>query len=247
MGEISNFQIENAIANIGDDDLISNFVGVFPSNYMNKFINHEAMISAKEGKYPFVIANTDDSSKGGTHWWSILDIEPKTDIFFFDSFGLDGLKHFLVQDDQKIVEKVPFGTEKMTRTDNKRTLCKMQFNVNACKNLSKVELDSLSDTATIFFHFIQAFSIKLKLRNFVNIWMVEDRVQDLDSSTCGIFQLYFYDNLFNPDENSKKQGNTKLNKKSVETLLNKLFTLDDQNENEKKMLDYADSIGVKIT
>ena len=68
MGEISNFQIENAIANIGDDDLISNFVGVFPSNYMNKFINHEAMTSAKEGKYPFVIANTDDSSKGSTHW-----------------------------------------------------------------------------------------------------------------------------------------------------------------------------------
>ena len=243
MGEISNFQIENAIANIGDDD----FVGVFPSNYMNKFINYAAMISAKERKYPFVIANTDDSSKGGTHWWSILDIEPKTDIFFFDSFGLDGLKHFMVQDDQKIVEKVPFGTEKMTRTDNKRTLCKMQFNLNACKNLSKVELDSLSDAATIFFHFIQSFSIKLKLRNFVNIWMVEDRVQDLDSSTCGIFQLYFYDSLFNPDENSKKQGNTKLNKKSVETLLNKLFTLDDQNKNEKKMLDYADSIGVKIT
>ena len=72
-------------------------------------------------------------------------------------------------------------------------------------------------------------------------------MQDLDSSTCVIFQLYFYDNLFNPNENSKKQGNTKLNKKSVETLLNKLFTLDDQNENEKKILDYADSIGVKIT
>ena len=77
--------------------------------------------------------------------------------------------------------------------------------------------------------------------------MVEDRVQDLDSSTCGIFHLYFYDNLFNPDENSKIQGNTKLSKKTVETLLNELFTLDDQNENDKKMLAYADSIGVKIT
>ena len=111
----SNFQIENAISNIGDDDLISNFVGVFPSNHMNKFINHAAMISAKEAKYPFIIANTDDSSKGGTHWWSILDIELKNDIFFFDSFGLDGLKHFIVQDNQKIVEKILFGTEKMTR------------------------------------------------------------------------------------------------------------------------------------
>ena len=66
-----------------------------------------------------MIANTDGSSKRDTHWWSILDIEPKTDIFFFDSFGLDGLKHFIVQDDQKIVEKVLYGTEKITRTDKK--------------------------------------------------------------------------------------------------------------------------------
>ena len=178
MGRISNFQIGNAITNIGDDDLISNFVGVFPLNHMNKFINHEAMVSAKEGKYPFVIANTDDSSKGGTHWWSTLDIEPKTDIFFFDYFVLDGLKHLIVQDDQKIVEKVLFGTEKMTRTDNKITLCKILFHLNACKNLSKVGLDSLNDTTAIIqaFHFIQAFDIKLKLRNSVNTWMVKDRV-----------------------------------------------------------------------
>ena len=125
---------------------------------MNKFINHSAMISAKEGKHPFGIANTDDSAKGGTHWWSILDIEPRTDIVFFDSFGLDGLKHFIIQDDRKIVEKILFGTEKMTRTDNKITLCKIQFNLNACKNLSKSELDVLSDTASNFFRFIQALA-----------------------------------------------------------------------------------------
>ena len=128
---------------------------------------------------------------------------------------LDGLKHCIVQNDRKIVVKVLFGTKKMTRTDNKITLCKIQFNLNACKKLSKVELDSLSDTATNIFQFVQAFGIKLKLRNFVDIWMVEDRLQDLDSSTCSIFQLYFHDNLFNPDENSKIQGNTRLNKKIV--------------------------------
>ena len=102
---ISNVQIENAIENIEDDDLNDNFVGVFPSNCMSKFINHSAMISSKKGKYPFVIANTDSSEKGETHWWSILDIEPKTDIFFFDSFGIDGLKHFIVQDDKKIIKR----------------------------------------------------------------------------------------------------------------------------------------------
>ena len=131
MGGISNFQIENAIANIGDDDLISNFVGVFPSNYMNKFIDHAAMISTK-GKYPFIIANTDDSNKPGTHWWSILDIEPKNDIFFFDSFDLDGLKHFIMQDDRKIVEKILFGIEKMTRTDNKITELNKAFYLSFC-------------------------------------------------------------------------------------------------------------------
>ena len=77
MGGISNFQIEDAIKRIGDKDLSKNFVGVFPSNYMNKFINHAAMIEDKKGKYPFIIANTDSNEKKGLHWWTILDIEPR--------------------------------------------------------------------------------------------------------------------------------------------------------------------------
>ena len=47
---ISNFQIENAIENIEDNDLRDNFVRVFPLNYLNKFINHAAMISDKKDK-----------------------------------------------------------------------------------------------------------------------------------------------------------------------------------------------------
>ena len=54
MAGISNFQIEDAIKKIGDEDLLENFVGVFPSNYMNRFINHAAMIEDKKGKYPFI-------------------------------------------------------------------------------------------------------------------------------------------------------------------------------------------------
>ena len=69
--------------------------------------------------------------------------------------------------------------------------------------------------------------------------MVEDRIQDLDSARCRIFQIYFYDNLFNPDEKSRIQGETKLNKKTVEMLLNELFSLDDK-ENEIKMEEFAE-------
>ena len=112
--------------------------------------------------------------------------------------------------------------------------------------LSEEEIDSLSGTARNFFRFVQVFEIKLKLINFVNIWMVEDRVQDLNSSTCGIFQLYFYDNLFNPNENSKIQGNTKLTKRTIETLLNELFSLDNQNSNEQKREQYTTEKGVTI-
>ena len=193
MGGISNFQIEKAIEFIGDDDLKNNFVDVFPSNYMNKFIDHASMIQSNR-KYPFAIANTDNSEKPGGRQWSILDIELKTDLFFFDSFGLDGLKHFIVQDDKSIVEHILLGIGKMDRADNKITLCKIRFNLGAYATLSQDEVDFLSDKARNLFRFIQAFGIKLKLRNFVSIWMVEDRLQDLDSSTCGIFQLYFNDN-----------------------------------------------------
>ena len=138
------------------------------------------------------------------------------------------------------------GIEQMNRTDQKITLCKIKFNLGACKELSKKEIDSLSNTARDFFYFVQVFGIKLKLRSFVNIWMVEDRIQDLDSNSCGIFQLYFYENLFNPDQNSKIQNETKFKKTTVETLLNELFSLDDK-ENEIKMAEYADKLGIEIS
>ena len=84
---------------------LENFVGVFPSNYMNRFIDHANMISDR-GKYTFIIANKGTSNKPGIHWWGILDIDHRNDIFFFDSFGLDGLNHFILQDDKPIVDKI---------------------------------------------------------------------------------------------------------------------------------------------
>ena len=187
---ISNFQIEEAFKNIRNKDINDNFVGVFPSNYMNKFIDHKMMIS-------------DDG--------------------------------------------ILFGTEHMIRTDNKITLVNIRFNLNACKNLSKKELDALSDTAGSFFHFIQAFGNKLKLSDFVNIWMVKDRVQDLNSVTCEIFQIYFYNNLFNPEENSKTQNKKRLNKNTMETLLNELFVIDNQETNEAIIRQYANERNITVT
>lgn len=174
-----------------------------------------------------MIANTDSSDKGETYWQNISEIYPKTDLSFFDSFGVDGLKSFIIEDDKKVIKKLLFETEKMTRTDSKMILVNIKFNLKACKNLSKKELDNLSDTARNFFNFIQSFGNKIKLRDFVNIWMMEDRIKDLDSITCGTFQIYFYNNLFNPDKKNKIQNKARLNKNTIEILLNELFALDD--------------------
>ena len=76
--------------------------------------------------------------------------------------------------------------------------------------------------------------------------MVEDRLQDLKLSTCGVFQIYFYHKLFDPDEGSKIGGETKLTKKkTVETLLNEIFTLDDK-QNEINMKEFADGFNISI-
>ena len=66
---------------------------------------------------------------------------------FFDTFGIEGLKHFIIQDDKKIVEKILIGIEKMDGSDKKITLCKIKLNMSAYKKFLKKEIDSLSETA----------------------------------------------------------------------------------------------------
>ena len=57
-------------------------------------------------------------------------------VFFFDLFGADGVKSFIIQDNQKVIEKILFGTEQLIRTDNKITFVNKFFSLSACKNLS---------------------------------------------------------------------------------------------------------------
>ena len=64
--------------------------------------------------------------------------------------------------------------------------------------------------------------------------------------TCGVFQIYFYDNLFNPDENSKIQNKKRLNKRTIETLLNELFVLNDQKTNEAIIRQYVNKNNIIV-
>ena len=59
----------------------------------------------------------------------------------------------------------------------------------------------------------------------------DDQLQNETSDTCGIFQLYFYRNLFDPLKKSKIINDDKLTKNTILTLLNEISsTLEKENE-----------------
>ena len=74
------------------------FFGVYLFDKVNEFIIFERMIPGK--KYSFLISNMERSDQGMTPWWSIINILPKS-IFFFDWYGIEGMKHFVISDDKK--------------------------------------------------------------------------------------------------------------------------------------------------
>ena len=58
-------------------------VGVFPSNYVIRFIRFHSMMAESGAHYPFIIINKDRSNKNGTHWWGFLNLHPKKRSFYW--------------------------------------------------------------------------------------------------------------------------------------------------------------------
>ena len=118
MAGISNDAIIDFIEKEIDDDFKDNFVGVLPCNYVIRFISfHETMRFKR--KYSFVIMNTDRSDKNGTHWWSFLDLHERKEIFLFDSFGFNGFKKFVIDNNTNVLNKILFGIEKFQKKTKK--------------------------------------------------------------------------------------------------------------------------------
>ena len=237
MGDgITNSQIENFFLKDENEDLKENFIGVFSMGYITRFIKfHELIKEKKKGKYPFAIFNTDPHNKPGTHWWSFLDIQPKSTLLLFDSHGLEGFKYFIVDNDEKIIDKLLYNFEncKIDDANTKINLCTMTFDTNVWDKLPKNKKSQLNETATYFFHLLYQFA-KLKQSKQMKIVIVETNLQELKSSTCGIFQLYFYKNLFDPSIKSNIIEQKALNTSTVQILLNEIFTSQTE-ENERRV------------
>ena len=136
----------------------------------------------------------------------------------FDSFGFEGFKEFVIQDDQKIINKIFYGVEKFYKKDNKITLVTLRFSIPEYKNLKN--FDKLSKATVDLLHLINKYGKKHRLRDEVIVHSVDEKLQMIEKDTCGMRQIYFYVNLFNPLDNRSILSGKNLNKRTIEKLLN---------------------------
>ena len=154
-----------------------------------------------------------------------MDIHPKNNLFLFDSFDIEGFKLFIVNNDQKTINELLYNFKKCdSKSSQKLKLCTMKFCAQTWQKMSQKTKDQLTDTGQNFFHLLEQFA-KLKKTHCMNVLILENIIQDLISPNCGEFQLYFYKNLFDPDERSKILSHQTLNKRTLEPSLMKFFQL----------------------
>ena len=109
----------------------------------------------------------------------------------------------------------------------------MTFDSTTWDKMFNHKKSQLNETATYFFHLFYQFA-KLKKTNKMNIVIVENDLQELTSPTCGVFQLYFYKNLFDPSIRSSILEQKNLNATAIQLLLNEIFT-SEAHENERRV------------
>ena len=204
-------------------------MGTYSIDSITKYINFYEIIKRRNSKYPFAIFNTDKENKAGAHWWSFMDIHRKNNLFLFDSFGIEDFK---LQHNIKTLLTNCFIILKKceSKSSQKLKLCTMKFCVETWQKMSQKTKDQLTETAQNFFHLLEQF-VKLKKTHCMNILILENQIQDLISPNCRQFQLCFYKILFDPNEKSKILSHGTLNKSTLETIINEIFSTDiDGNE-----------------
>ena len=97
------------------------------------------------------------------------------------------------------------------------------FTIN--KLINEID-DALKQNFVGVFPFVDKGFSKVHNKNSVDVYMVDDQLQNIKSDTCGLFQLYFSMNLFLPREGSQIVSNRSLTLKTIQNLLNEIFSKD---------------------
>ena len=240
---ISNFTIDKFFKE-QNEEIQKNYMGTYSINSITRYINFYEIMKKRNAKYPFAIFNTDKENKPGKHWWSFLDIQPKNNLFLFDSLGLDGFKIFIVNNDERVINELLFNFKRCeSQGKDKLKLCSMKFCPETWQKLPQKVRSQLTETAQNFFHLLEQFA-KLKKTRCMNIIILENKIQNLLSGDCGPFQFYFYRNLFDPFEKSAIIEHKTWNKKTLETILNEIF-FTEINENQYVVKKFEENYNLK--
>ena len=94
------------------------------------------------------------------------------------------------------------------------------------------------------FHLINEFAELNKIRDEAILDFVDGQLKNETSDTCGIFQLYFQKNFFDPLKKSKVINDDKLTKNTILTLLNKKCSVSDE-ENEQVIEKFAQEFEIR--
>ena len=96
----------------------------------------------------------------------------------------------------------------------------------------------MSKTTVGLLYLINKYGKKHRIRNEVIVHLVDDQLQMIKKDTCGMYQIYFYVNLFNLLDSSSILSKKNLDKKTIEKLLNEILSTDRQ-ENESRIKAFA--------
>ena len=142
-------------------------------------------------------------------------------------FGTLSLLNFIVTNDLDIFKKlIPGQIKQIFKQDSKITLLRWNFKLKSYENLMQKELNRLSTRVRHFFKFPYDFGRYKKIWNTVKVVKVDNNLQSFKTDYCGLFQMYFYLNLFEPIKGSvvAELSSKKLNVKQIDALLNKMLT-----------------------
>ena len=123
-----------------------------------------------------------------------------------------------------------FNLNKFGKNDRKITLISLTFSMREYEKIK--DLKELRTTTQDLLHLMYEYGKLHNIENEVTVFSLDDQLQKIETDTCGIFQLYFYYNLFNPLNKSSIVQDNVISKRTIEKLLNEIFSLNkEQNEN----------------
>ena len=74
---MTNLEINKFFENEENQDIKNNYMGVYSTDSITRYINFYEIIKKRNAKYPFAIFNTDKNNKLGTHWWKFYGYSPQ--------------------------------------------------------------------------------------------------------------------------------------------------------------------------